>query len=103
MRDTRVTIRDTESLSRNAGRALLLCPPSFDGKKMEMSASRFPAQAERAASGVAPLSKAVRQMAIFAVLPATSDTAARIAAGRTGLETCATPPRPRRCKYLRCA
>jgi hypothetical protein len=48
----------------------MLCPPSFDGKKMEMSASRFPAEAERAASGVAPLSKAVRQMAIFAVLPA---------------------------------
>jgi hypothetical protein len=41
---------------------------------------------------VAHLSKAVRQMAILAVLPATSDTAARIAAGRTGLETCATPP-----------
>jgi hypothetical protein len=32
---------------------------------MEMSASRFPTEAERAASGVAPLSKAVRQMAIF--------------------------------------
>jgi hypothetical protein len=37
----------------------------MDGKKMEMNASRFPAQAERAASGVAQLSKAVRQMAIF--------------------------------------
>jgi hypothetical protein len=74
---------------------LVLCPPSLDGKKMhmliplspafsvarrwspgmrgrngistkmQMIASRFPAQAERAASGVAPLSKAVRQMAIF--------------------------------------
>jgi hypothetical protein len=66
---------------------------------MKMSASRFPAEAERAASAVAPLSKAVRQIAIFAVLPATSGTAARIAAGRTGLETCATPPlRPRSCK-----
>jgi hypothetical protein len=64
-----------------------------------MSAYGFPAEAERAASGVAPLSKAVRQIAIFAVLPATAGTAARIAAGRTGLETCATPPpRPRRCK-----
>jgi hypothetical protein len=82
---------------------LVLCPPSFDGKKMEESASRFPAEGERAAGGVAPLSKAVWQMAIFAVLPATSGTAARIAAGRTGLETCATPPRPRRCKYLRSA
>ncbi len=70
----------------------VLCPPSFDGKKMEMSATLVQAEAERAAGGVAPLSKAVRQMAIFAVLPATSGTAARIAAGRTGLETGAPPP-----------
>jgi hypothetical protein len=32
---------------------------------MQMFASRLPAQAERAASGVAPLSKAVRQMDFF--------------------------------------
>jgi RHS repeat-associated protein len=71
-----------DPVNRHDPLGLVLCPPSFDGKRMEVSASRFPA---------------VRQMAIFAVLPATSETAARIAAGRTGLETCATPPpAPRR-------
>jgi hypothetical protein len=48
---------------------LVLCPPSFDGKKMEMRASRFPAEEERAASGVAQLSKACAADGKFSCRP----------------------------------